>query len=932
MLLAAELIALAAVGYVVVRVALRQDDDRVALAQGLVVGPAIWGLIVNLVTHAVPGLAGAIVGWGVTLAVGAVLAWRASHPIRPRPRVVAGIGLALLVLLPIALASRQLLSIPDATVHLGLAASIRAGGFPPAFFWTPDIPASYHYGTGLLIGLLAPPFGPNLAFTTEVLDVWMWACLVLVVVTALLQRESKFSVLITAPLLLTAGAWTFISAPVDIAQVPLLAGIPAAGIRASLTDIYWPSAALPVESPSVALPDIWRFVDTLAYALAFVVLAHAAQAGRRSWPAALTLAGLVGFLALLTTTLAPMVLVLWTVLEAATLVQCRRAGFGLRALAWSVVGPALAVLLLAVGGGTLTSALTDSVSTGLSVRWTAYPGAYRPLGSFDELPGGIALLRGGPVVIAGVAALLGRRDRLVLAFAVGACALVLASVALGYDPAALTLSRFAGHARNFALLALVLAIGARLSALPSMRWRYAVGALLVVLVTWPTVVGPVRNLGLAITQGVAVANASPSPRQPSEWLPHRGRFEMPHLSDRIAAYIRDRTRVDARVLSTARADMSFATISFATGRPNASGFVNHLHILSHAGPEYLDAIRHLEPAAIRRLGLDYIYATDAWVAGLPDRATRWLSHPDLFEPLVRDDAETLYRVRPAFLRLDLEPAPTSFEALRQAVPAGTMVYLPAPFRTVAGLRVASVLSHTRLIGVLDPFMLHSLTPWPMEPLGGQVPDLVIVLPQVEPWMFPSAGRRPIWWNDEIAVYAPDGAIDPIMPPQPKPEPPPVSVYVSDVRAADGHVAFTATFDNHAPERWTGQEWVVVAVDASPWAIPTQVNADGRTLRTMAWFAGQTPPTLRTTTQTYRFDILAPSLMVRDDSGAYTTVEGSATTLGAGAWTLAVRLQHQWQSNYWREAAFIPVLQIEVSEAGEVSYRVYQDPLTVRPPP
>ena len=293
--------------------------------------------------------------------------------------------------------------------------------------------------------------------------------------------------------------------------------------------------------------------------------------------------------------------------------------------------------------------------------------------------------------------------------------------------------------------------------------------------TWPTVVGPVRNLGLAITQGVAVANASPSPRQPSEWLPHRGRFEMPHLSDRIAAYIRDRTRVDARVLSTARADMSFATIPFATGRPNASGFVNHLL----AGPEYLDAIRHLEPAAIRRLGLDYIYATDAWVAGLPDRATRWLSHPDLFEPLVRDDAETLYRVRPAFLRLDPEPAPTSFEALRQAVPADTMVYLPAPFRTVAGLRVASVLSHTRLIGVLDPFMLHSRTPWPMEPLGGQVPDLVIVLPQVEPWMFPSAGRRPIWWNDEIAVYAPDGAIDPIMPPQPKLEPPPVSVYVSD---------------------------------------------------------------------------------------------------------------------------------------------------------
>ena len=932
-LLLAELVALAAVGYVVVRVALRQEDDRVALAQGLVVGPALWGLIVNFVMHAVPGLTGAVVGWGITLALGAGLAWRASHPIRPRPRVVAGIGLALLVLLPMALASRQLLSIPDGVNHLALGASIRAGGFPPAFFWTPDTPAPYHYGTGLLIGLLAPPIGPNLAFTTEVLDVWLWASLVLVVVTTLLQRKSKFSVLITAPLLLTAGAWTFIGAPVDIVRVPLAAGIPAAGIQATLTGIYWPSAALPLESESVALPDIWSFVHTLSYALAFVVLTHAAQAGRRSWPAALTLAGLVGFLALLSTTLAPMVLVLWTALEVVTLVQCRRAGFGLGPGAWSVVGPALAVLLLAVGGGTLASALTDSVSTGLTLGWTDNPGWQRPLGSFDELPGGMALLRGGPVVIAGVAALLGRRDRLVLALAVGACALVLASVALDYDPAPVNLGRFVGHARNFALLALVLALSGCLSGLPSVRWRAAVGALLVVLVIWPTVVGPLRNLGLAITQGIAVANASPTQREPGEWLPHQGRFEMPHLSNRIAAYIRDRTPVDARFLSTGRADMSFATISLATGRPSASGFANHLHFLAYAGPEYLDAIRHLEPAAIRRLGLDYVYATDAWVAGLPDRAARWLGDPRYFELLIRDGAEELYRVRPDFLRLDAAPAPASFEALRQAVPADTVVYLPVPFRTVAGLRVASVLSHTQLLGVVDPTMLHSLTPWPIAPLGGQVPDLVIVLPQVEPWMFPSAGRRPIWWNDEIAVYAPNGAVAPIMPPRPEPEPPPVSVYVSDVRAADGHVVFTATFDNHAPERWTGQEWVVVAGDASPWAIPTDVNADGRTFRTMAWFAGQTPPTLRTTTQTYQFDILAPSLIVRDDNGAVTTVEASATTtLGAGAWTLAVRLQHEWQPNYWREAAFIPVLLIEVSEAGEVSYQVYDDLLTVRPLP
>jgi len=89
LLLLAEFAALAAVGYVVARVALRQDNEPMALAQGLVIGLALWGLITNLVLYAVPGLAGAAVGWGLVLALGAVLAWRAPQPIGPRPRVAA---------------------------------------------------------------------------------------------------------------------------------------------------------------------------------------------------------------------------------------------------------------------------------------------------------------------------------------------------------------------------------------------------------------------------------------------------------------------------------------------------------------------------------------------------------------------------------------------------------------------------------------------------------------------------------------------------------------------------------------------------------------------------------------------------------------------------------------------------------------------------
>ena len=177
--------------------------------------------------------------------------------------------------------------------------------------------AHYHHGADLLIGLLTPPVGPDLAFVTELLSAYVWMSFVLVVVTALLRRASRLAVAVTAPLLLSAGVWSFIGEPVDIAQVTVPAGLPAAGIRASLTDIYWPSVELPWSSQYMGLPDIWVPAYPLAYALAFVILDRAAQAGRRSWLAASTLAGLVGFVGLLSTTLAPIVLALWTVLEAA---------------------------------------------------------------------------------------------------------------------------------------------------------------------------------------------------------------------------------------------------------------------------------------------------------------------------------------------------------------------------------------------------------------------------------------------------------------------------------------------------------------------------------------------------------------------------------------------------------------------------------------
>ena len=124
LILALELLALAAVGFVVARVALGQRYAPLALAQGLLIGPALWGLIVNFIMFLLPGMAGAIAAWVVILGIGAGLAWRAPSELRLSARTAAVFVAAALALLWLALAGRQLLSLADEEIHLGLAASI----------------------------------------------------------------------------------------------------------------------------------------------------------------------------------------------------------------------------------------------------------------------------------------------------------------------------------------------------------------------------------------------------------------------------------------------------------------------------------------------------------------------------------------------------------------------------------------------------------------------------------------------------------------------------------------------------------------------------------------------------------------------------------------------------------------------------------------
>ena len=202
-----------------------------------------------------------------------------------------GFAVAFLALFWVALADRQLLGVPTPQIQLGHAAAIRAGEFPPGLPWSPGVPAPYHFGAALHAGLHRRSVPTSRSF--GILGAFTWTSFALIVVTMLLARAPRFVVLVTASLLLTAGAWTIATVGDGLLKIPIPAGLPAAGLHASLTDIYWPVVNNPVPPNMLdaALPDIWNHSYPMAYALVVVVLERAAQTEQRSWLAAVTLAG-----------------------------------------------------------------------------------------------------------------------------------------------------------------------------------------------------------------------------------------------------------------------------------------------------------------------------------------------------------------------------------------------------------------------------------------------------------------------------------------------------------------------------------------------------------------------------------------------------------------------------------------------------------------
>ena len=822
---------------------------------------------------------------------------------------------AALALSWIALAGRQLLTIPDASIHLGLSSTIRAGIHPPELPWNPGSAVPYHYGGDLLIGLLMPPSGPDLALTTEVLGAYLWTSFALIVAATVRSRGNWLGTLVVVPLLLSAGTWTLlVGEPPALLKVLAPSGIPGAGIRATLGSVLWPTFDPPgawspyYETPP---PNVWKPPFTLAYATAVVILERAAAGVDRRWLGRASLALLIGFLGLVEEAVALTILGLWFILALLPNVRSRTDRVVLLAnLRHSLTGPLLALIVLAVGGGPVTGMLTGGLGGELSLGRPEdldQPGLW---GSFRSLPGGVGVLGVGSVPVAAAALALAWPRRTVMALAAGCGVFVLAALTIQFSAFQFDVGRLDGHARNFALLALLVALGTWLRGLRP-RWGYAAATGLFALIIWPTVATPVHKVGLALDRGVQISNArSARPTAEVATLQHVGRYGLDSFAtERIATYIRDSTKVDSRVLSP-----DPITMSIHTGRPSASGFADHVHLFPFTGPDYEDAIQFLEPTAIRRLRFSFVHATDAWIAGLPSRAQAWLADPTLFRPVIWDGMHTLFRIEPAFLAMNPAPTPQSFESLRRVVPGSANVRISAGIQTIPALRVAATLPHARLSGSVTPSNLYLLTEIPIDPESDSPPDVVVVARDramnASTHAFP-----PIWWNHAAIAYAtsPDAAA--IAPP-PEPESDFV-VRISDTRRTANRFAFTVTFMDQASGRWTGQDWLLIEVDPSPWSLPTGYAPDGYALVGTRWYAGQIAPSGKPAGHRYVIDGNTYRLAVQGPDGTLEVLPSSGDRLTPGTYVLALRLRHDHL-----QAAVVPVLKIMVAEDGGVSYETF----------
>ncbi|MCY3800666.1 MAG: hypothetical protein OXG46_03725 [Chloroflexi bacterium] len=903
-LFAVQVVAIAIFGYVIVRGLLGQQPGYLAAAQGLIAGLAFWGLLVNAAFYVAPGAIGVILAWSVAAMLTVVLIWKKR--VEPRPTLSAAATFAA-IFLPvfwIALSARQLLWVPDIGVHVPLTASMMAGNFPPAFPWNPNEPAFYHYGPDLIIGALEAGTGLGYVLVTELLGAFSVTALFLIVGSLVACNRSLWSLILTVPLMLSAGAWTLVVVGDQpwtlLAAAP--AGLPQAGIRASLLDVYLPGAGVPWMAPVEASPpNIFNPAFSMSYALLLILVERLVAGGARPVVGLVATSMLGAYLILLDEPIFAAFALIWAIVVAFRFARVRESRIS--DLGVGTAGIAVSILLAVVYGGVLFDTVFRSAGgeSGLAFVWPDLP-SLTDLLVFDRLPGNLGILGIGPLVLVALVAFGWRAGLMSLLLAGAGLAMWTVGLFVEYEFSSFDNLRLQGHFRNLLLIATILVIGYFLARLK--RWPFRIAcAALAVIVVWPTVAGSGANLWFAAKNGPQIAIPTAETRRVHAGI--MGRAELAGVPAELVSYIKDHLAGNASILSP-----NPMAISVASGRPSPYGYVDFTQYVGLRGPEYLDAIEHLDPDAVRRLGVGYVHATPMWVDGLPERSRDWLERPEYFKPLVQSETGALYQVLEPFSELVASPPPGSFTELRYLTGRGARIYIPPVVHPLDRLSMAAALQGALLYGDLgDP--AHVRSTLGLYSYNDQDLDFLILPSRLSPTVIPAHLRSPVWSRAENTVYAvgdvEDGAIRRGIAA--------LWIDIEESRVDQHSIRFGTRFEIGDSDGWTGQDWVLIADDGTRWAVPALQD------RPVHWYSGQVDPSAHDLRVEYDLNLETGALQWSTGGSEFLPAQSSTSELIAGSYVLAVRLTLDGS-----ERIVLPVLRVHVSPDGGFRFEFFEDPL------
>ncbi len=845
--------------------------------------------------YVVPGSGGVAAGWLVVLGIVAAVAWRQRHSplaLLPGWRAVA----FWLVSFLISLAARQQYWIPDAMVHAPLSASLMAGVFPPRFPWTPDVPAIYHFLPELVIGALNLGFGPGLVLTTELLGAFMAAALALLVAAVASELgASRLAMALALPILLSSGLWTlvlFADRPAA-ALVAIPVGTPEAGLRAALGAVFLPDVASAATSPAEAAPPNIinpHFIWSYGLAISLALLATARATHRVAGGAVIAL--LLSALSAIDETVFVSALLALGAFAMFNIVRQRRT--------WQRQGCLLLALTagtgLALGQGGVVSDLLFRVPGSMSVFSLHKPSPEVAwLGEIQTVGGGLGTLTLGTVailILGGGSAYVTRSGALAIVVAM-ALTLFAGFALVHFSASPMDIARLEGHALNLAMM--VLAVGLAAFAFRSQRrvTLYSSGLVLAGLIVWPTTADAFGRMAQAIADGPRLYIAGT-----------RAVDYAPSFSTRshLDAEIADRRALVEAVIATTAPDERILTarpkiISAGTGRPTPLGYAEWPHYVALPGPEYQDAMRSLDQAALRELRIDFVHVDDAMLGAMSEEARRRLGSSE-FQLVFRAPGprtDELYAVvdRPPLARA---PARGSFRALA-GLAAGRRVLVSSATHPLERLPLYYTLRASEdLYGRWDN-PAHFRQDLQIRPATGDAVDLMALPDTVYPSSLDHMHRAPAWTRGGVRVYdlrRPSTGDSPESP---------IRVEGHSLLDASG---IQVTSVPGWSDDWTGTDWMVFREAEPNSGIPAILE------KGQLWFPGQLAPKSPGQRIEIRFDASRGQLEQRRADGGWSDVGDGGRGLPAGSYVLTLRFTSEGRAVF-----FVPVAVVELTERAPV---------------